>query len=207
MFLSEKTVVTTISANELLEDYIVKHGEKGKLVLEAAVRAMRELENKNDFTKLGDFDYKTLKEILIQLGGGVNPTSYLRILERDYGLIIQTYRSTRQQWWSFVDKDLILRWYEEENGRLFDDPHLKALLAKYYVLKPQMLLNKLEKLSMKTSLSLVEQQEITEFVFSNLDKVVSVLNEMKKHGDIFRTEINVLTKIIDLTFKLTSKIQ
>jgi hypothetical protein len=52
----------------------------------------------------------------------------------------------------------------------------------------------------------VEQKEIMDFVFNELDKVLLVLNEIRKYGDVFRNEVNVLSRIIDLAYQLSSKI-
>lgn len=204
--MNENIKVTSIGFEELIDDYLVSHGEKGKMVLLAAVEAMIEIQKRNEYTQLGDFDYKTLKEMLERLGGGVNPTNYLRILEREYGIVTQTYRSTRQQWWSFTNKEAVLSWYEKQVGKPVDDPAVKVLITKYKVLKPEDKLSRLETLSRKKSLSIIEQKEIMDFVFNELDKVLLVLNEMTKYGDIFNNEAKVLSKIIDLAYQLSRRI-
>jgi len=204
--LSENINVTSIGVQELINDFLARYGEKGRAVLLAAVDAMIEIQRRSEYTRLGDFDYKTLKEMLEKLGGGVNPTNYLRALEREYGIVNQTYRSTRQQWWSFANKEAILSWYERQTGKPSDDPVVKVLVVKYRVLKPEEKLSRLEALSRKPLLSLVEQKEIMDFVFNELDKVLLVLNEIKKYGDVFRNEVNVLSRIIDLAYQLSSKI-
>jgi hypothetical protein len=204
--LSENINVTSIGVQELIDDFLARYGEKGRAVLLAAVEAMIEIQRRSEYTRLGDFDYKTLKEMLERLGGGVNPTNYLRALEREYGIVNQTYRSTRQQWWSFANKEAILSWYERQVGKPSDDPVVKVLVVKYRVLKPEEKLSRLEALSRKPSLSLVEQKEIMDFVFNELDKVLLVLNEIKKYGDVFRNEVNVLSRIIDLAYQLSSRI-
>jgi hypothetical protein len=204
--LSENINVTSIGVQELIDDFLARYGEKGRAVLLAAVEAMIEIQRRSEYTRLGDFDYKTLKEMLERLGGGVNPTNYLRALEREYGIVNQTYRSTRQQWWSFANKEAILSWYERQVGKPSDDPVVKVLVVKYRVLKPEEKLSRLEALSRKPSLSLVEQKEIVDFVFNELDKVLLVLNEIKKYGDAFRNEVNVLSRIIDLAYQLSSRI-
>lgn len=204
--MSENINVTSIGVQELIDDFLARYGEKGRAVLLAAVEAMIEIQRRSEYTRLGDFDYKTLKEMLERLGGGVNPTNYLRALEREYGIVNQTYRSTRQQWWSFANKEAILSWYERQVGKPSDDPVVKVLVVKYRVLKPEEKLSRLEALSRKPSLSLVEQKEIVDFVFNELDKVLLVLNEIKKYGDAFRNEVNVLSRIIDLAYQLSSRI-
>ena len=204
--LSENINVTSIGVQELIDDFLARYGEKGRAVLLGAVEAMIEIQRRSEYTRLGDFDYKTLKEMLERLGGGVNPTNYLRALEREYGIVNQTYRSTRQQWWSFANKEAILSWYERQVGKPSDDPVVKVLVVKYRVLKPEEKLSRLEALSRKPSLSLVEQKEIMDFVFNELDKVLLVLNEIKKYGDVFRNEVYVLSRIIDLAYQLSSKI-
>jgi len=204
--LSENINVTSIGVQELIDDFLARYGGKGRAVLFAAVEAMIEIQRRSEYARLGDFDYKTLREMLERLGGGVNPTNYLRALEREYGIVNQTYRSTRQQWWSFANKEAILSWYERQVGKPSDDPVVKVLVVKYRVLKPEEKLSRLEALSRKPSLSLVEQKEIMDFVFNELDKVLLVLNEIKKYGDVFRNEVNVLSRIIDLAYQLSSRI-
>lgn len=204
--MSENINVTSIGVQELIDDFLARYGEKGRAILLAAVEAMIEIQRRSEYTRLGDFDYKTLKEMLERLGGGVNPNNYLRALEREYGIVNQTYRSTRQQWWSFANKEAILSWYERQVGKLSDDPVVKVLVVKYRVLKPEEKLSRLEALSRKQSLSLVEQKEILDFVFNELDKVLLVLNEIKKYGDVFRNEVKVLSRIIDLAYQLSSRI-
>lgn len=204
--MSENINVTSIGVQELIDDFLARYGEKGRAILLAAVEAMIEIQRRSEYTRLGDFDYKTLKEMLERLGGGVNPNNYLRALEREYGIVNQTYRSTRQQWWSFANKEAILSWYERQVGKLSDDPVVKVLVVKYRVLKPEEKLSRLEALSRKQSLSLVEQKEILDFVFNELDKVLLVLNEIKKYGDVFRNEVIVLSRIIDLAYQLSGRI-
>uniref|UniRef100_A0A7C1E431 Uncharacterized protein n=1 Tax=Fervidicoccus fontis TaxID=683846 RepID=A0A7C1E431_9CREN len=204
--MSENINVTSIGVQELIDDFLARYGGKGRAVLFAAVEAMIEIQRRSEYARLGDFDYKTLREMLERLGGGVNPTNYLRALEREYGIVNQTYRSTRQQWWSFANKEAILSWYERQVGKPSDDPVVKVLVVKYRVLKPEEKLSRLEALSRKPSLSLVEQKEIMDFVFNELDKVLLVLNEIKKYGDVFRNEVNVLSRIIDLAYQLSSRI-
>jgi len=201
--LPEERAVASISVRELLEDYVGRYGSKGEAVLIAAVRAALELDEKNPFGRLGDFDYKTLKEALAALGETVKPHPYLRALEREYGLITQTYRSTKQQWWSFADRQTLFTWYEERRGRALEDPSLKVLLAKYRVLRPRAWLKRLEELSRKGRLSPSEQRELEEFAFAYLDKVASVLREMKERGDTFREEIEVLERLVDLAYKVS----
>lgn len=100
----ESTSASIDNIKTLVSDFLVRYGERGRAVLEAAVRASTRLASRRreDLPTLpGDFDYRTLVEELGLMGYSYNPSPILRILERDYGIIRTTLHTSRQRWFIF----------------------------------------------------------------------------------------------------------
>lgn len=204
--MSDRALLTAkFSGIDLINDYVSKYGERGKAVLLCAIEAMLE-EDRTRANKLGDFDYRGVKGALARRGMGFRLHTYLRALEREYGLIHQTYKSSKQNWWAFTDRELVIKWYEEERERLLIEPRIKALLAKFKLLKADDVLRRFERLASKGVLSDMERRDIREFAFNSLDSAVTLLEEMEKYGEVFDKEIAVIKRLIDIIYLLSSKV-
>lgn len=199
-----ETKAARLSGRDLVKDFVERYGDRGAAVLAAAVEAMLEL-NERGIGALGDFDYRTLKEKLRERGESLNPARILDALEKEYGLVTLTYKSSKQRWWSFADRELVLGWYEGEAGRIPQDLASKVLLAKYKVLRPEDRLRRLEELRRRPALSLLEEQEVKSFVLGELGVFLELYEELRKHGDRFAKETGILARVIELAYVLASR--
>lgn len=205
--MNDKSLLSAqISGIDLVRDYVAKYGERGKAVLMSAVEAMLENEKESHRNRLGDFDYRTMKIVLTRRKVSLKPHVYLRVLEREYGIITQTYRSSKQEWWAFTDRNIVLKWYNEEREREIVDPEMKTLISKYKFLKIDETLRKFENYASKSELTVLEEEEVRRYVFSYLDAVVSLLKEMKKYGEVFEKESSSLQRLVDVIYELANKI-
>lgn len=186
-----------------LPAFLEKYGEKGLIVLKAAYEISQD---PNVDHRLGDFSFKHLVLKLISMGFNYNPINMLRILEKEYGIIAKSYTSSNQTWWRFVDIEAVRAVLSEYYGVEFDDPRVKALLIKYKSLEPQNTLNWLKKLIAKSKLSTADREMFKNFVFSELDKVVTLISEMEKYEEVFRGEIQLLREILALADIVSNKL-
>jgi hypothetical protein len=211
--------VATDNIKALLSDFLVKYGERGKAVLEAAVRASRRFEKKRDILpKLpGDFDYKTLVEELGLMGYSYNPSPILRILERDYGLIKTTLHTSRQRWFIFsspVVKDVI------EDYIIRSREYIDETDPEYLIIKTQLIAVNIEKIKdFLNKLAIKERWAETDYeklkkistedlvILSNIYKKVKEKDEEKWQNiakeieDVFR----ILNKVILAVHKIKEK--
>ena len=89
----------------LLECYR-RYGEKLVSVLKTAIGIAKE--NRLRGGQLpGDFDYRSLVDGLSSIGFQYNPSLLLRSLEREYGVIETSYRSSNQHWYRFRDLEAV----------------------------------------------------------------------------------------------------
>ena len=82
-------------AKARLAEFLLKYGDKAGALIEA----IREASLRNDNPDAGDFSYKQIMEILDSKGYAFDPKNLLRILEKDYGLIVTSFRTSSQLWW------------------------------------------------------------------------------------------------------------
>jgi len=184
--------------NAFLEDY----GDRGRAVLEAALRRAEELSAYGN-NSLGDFDYRGVKENLEKMGERANPSTLLGVMERKYGLIETSYKSSKQHWWRFYDFSAIakaLRGVEE------GDEDKKIVLAMYASLEPKKLLGSLKKISSKPRLDHADKVLFRKIAFDDLDKVGEVLNKMMERESEFKEEIGILKEIIRMAEEISIKL-
>lgn len=192
------------NVKEATLSFLDKYGEKGLLVLKAAIEVT---EDPYIDHRLGDFDYKRLYLRLLKYGFNYAPQNLLRILEKDYGVIERTYTSSNQKWWRFLDLDAVKEALEEYMGLTkVDDPKLTLIRIKYRSLDPINLLNNLKKLLVKDNLSNVDKEFFQKLAFETLEKVVSILNEMQGFEEHFVEEIRVLNEILRFAEAVSLKV-
>lgn len=186
-----------------LAAFLERFGEKGLLVLKAAFDISQD---PNIDHRLGDFSYKHLVLRLASMGLQYNPVNLLRVLEKEYGVIEKSYSSSNQTWWRFSDLESVKRVLSEHYNIEADDPKIRALLIKYKSLEPVMLLDRLRKLLVKERLTANDKEAFKEFVFSELDKITMLINEMEKYEEVFHGEISTLREILALADLVASKL-
>jgi hypothetical protein len=193
-------MLNTIDA---LKFFIEKYGEKAVVLL----RAMYELSQDPLIDhRLGDFSYKHLVLKLASMGFNYNPINILRVLEKELGVIEKSYTSSNQTWWRFTDIEAVRSVLGEILGVETRDPRVKALLIKYRSLEPRSILESLRRLAVKEHFSQFDKEYFKNFVYTTLDRVVDLMNEMEKYEEVFTGELGVLREILNLADLVSSKL-
>lgn len=145
---------------------IMKFGEKGKLVLSLAL----ELSSRGN--ELGDFSYKDLIHLLRERGYEYDPKLMLRSLEREFGIIETTYRSSNQHWWKLADKDKIQEVLGIDET---EDPDLLVLKAQASSLGLERLEARLNEILRKPRLTEIDREVFKRIAFSDLPLILELL--------------------------------
>ncbi len=190
----------------ILSELVERYGNKVLLVLETAIEIAKRNRILGKCDK-GDFDYRTLVEELNKKGFSYNPSQLLRILEREYNLIVTTYHSTNQHWYKFKDLEAVEQCLKSLRGvTSIDDPVIAMLRIQVKSLQPKRLLEFLKKLSMKSKLSERDIEKFQRFSFEVLPKIVKVLKLAEEYEDELATEISILKTIIELAYTVAERI-
>lgn len=182
---------------------ILKYGERAKVVLKAALDIAKEMK-KGKRNVPGDFDIKMLNRKLREYGFNYNPSQLLRILERDYGIIETTYRSTNQRWWKFIDIESVekaLRSFypmsEDDEGLL--DPEIALLEIQTEIIDIDRIIGEIDSLLSKPQLTSIDKSKLKQIVFDELPMVTKVLKNTLRYENHF-AEFN--RKAISLIWKV-----
>ncbi|MCY0868671.1 MAG: hypothetical protein OWQ48_05530 [Desulfurococcus sp.] len=191
-------------AKSSISDFLARYGERALLVLRIAYNIARD---PNVDHRLGDFSYKHVVSKLMELGLVYNPANILRVMEREYGIIVKSYASKNQTWWRFRDLDAVREVLEEDIlADSSEEPKLKLTMIKYRSLEPLSMLNFLRRLALKEKLNSAEKEIFRKLVFNELEKIAGILEEMKYHEEVFSSEIKILSEIIRLAEVVAGKL-
>ncbi len=188
-------------------EFLEKYGDRGVVILKTALELA--FDNNTSSRKLGDFSYQQLVMRLRAMGINYNPANLLRILEREYGIIEKTYDSSNQKWYSFVDIESTRQALDEYLGNTIEqeDPRVQYIRIKYKVLEPLKTLRTLRTLASRKLLSKSDKRFFREFVFTDLSKIVSVMEEMMEYQEVFTRELRVLNEILMLSARIAENIE
>ncbi len=192
------TPVTTGLARSARE-FLATYGERGYLVLrairDAALNSRLEAR-----VRLGDFDFKSVKRRLKELGVDYNPSLLLARLEKEYGLIETTYKSGSQHWWRIVDPKAVeeaLAEYEGREPAHSEDPRLRLLRIQFYSLQPERILEELRRIPARPRLGTREAQALRRIVFEDLPLLVEFLERARaEYPDELSAEIELAERIL-----------
>ncbi|MEM0005482.1 MAG: hypothetical protein QXJ56_06270 [Ignisphaera sp.] len=182
----------------LLECYH-RYGQRFVVVMKTAIGIAKENRLRGEQLP-GDFDYRTLVDRLNSIGVQYNPSLLLRALEREYGVIETSYRSSNQHWYRFRDLESVeqilnsvagIDVAEEEPEVAMVKIQIKALQIRYW-------LGKLKALSIKTRLSRSDIELFRRFSFSILPKLVRILRKAEEYEDQLYTEIGIVKETVSL---------
>ena len=127
---------------------------------------------------------------LREKGINYNPNQLLRILERDFGVIETTYRSSNQRWWRFTNPSAVARAldvYEgKESDELVEDPEILLLKLQIEVIDIRKLLNEVMNLLTKRVLTQSDKERIKQLLFNDLTLVVKTFKKTQKYPEEFR---------------------
>ncbi|MEB3774401.1 MAG: hypothetical protein GSR86_05695, partial [Desulfurococcales archaeon] len=188
----------------MLREFLARYGERGYLVLKAIVE---EADRNWGEPRLGDFSFKGVRSRIRGYGVEYNPAPLLSKLEKEYGVIETTYRSSTQHWWRIVDRDSLieaLRVYEgSPEGEL--DARARLLRIQFYSLDPERILEVLRRAGARRRLSDYDRRRIRRIVFEDLPLVVRFLEEAEgEYEDLLAREIALAHAILDAAEKLVS---
>ncbi|RLG83468.1 MAG: hypothetical protein DRO18_07875 [Thermoprotei archaeon] len=192
---------------DVVTDILVKYGERAFEVLKVAVDIA--LENRSLGKRLpGDFDFRTLAYRLHLNGIKYNPSRLLSIIEKEYGIIETTYRSSNQRWWRFTNLHGIMEILNkyELTEEVIDDPEIYLIRLQLKLLKLGELSKVINELLNKSKLLKEDEERIRELVFNELEAVVKVLKRMMKFKDRFEREINECLNVLKLMSKLVNRV-
>lgn len=180
-------------------EFLARYGEKGYIVLRAILEAAREALARPG---LGDFDYRGVRKALERMGYSYNPSPLLGILEREYGLIETSYKSSNQHWWRFLDRESIEEAVREYEGRPEPDeadPRLRLLRIQFYSLDPGGIMDLLQRLSARKRLTSHERNLLRRIAFDDLPHLVDFLEAAKaEYPDELADEIAYAEAILEL---------
>lgn len=217
--MEEGAVATVGGVRDRVLEFLAKYGERGLLVLKAAITATI-ARRREAGVKLGDFSYRDVVARLRAQGISYNPSMLLRILERDYGVIETSYRSGNQHWWKFVDFDSVVEAVEayekgddllegfEDGGEdvgLESDPRAELIRIQIAALRPRRLLKTLRILATKKRLTSRDAKVFEDLAFNVLPKLVRVLEEARGYEDELGEEILLLEKVLSVAVKIARK--
>lgn len=172
------------SVSDRTLEFLLKFGDKGKQVLIAAL----EVSNENEKTELGDFSYKSVTDKLAEKGYSYDPKMILRALEKDYGLIETTYKSSNQHWWKFIDKEQV---ESVINDNKESDPKIELIRIKFYSLEPQKMEKRLQLMSKKPVLTDLDKRTFRVMVFDELSRLAEIYDEASQYEETFQIAENV----------------
>ena len=162
---------------------------------------IRDRENRLRGDKLpGDFDYRTLTERLSSMGFQYNPSLLLRALEREYGVVETSYRSSNQHWYRFRDLEAVEQALNSIAGvdGVEEEPEVAMVRVQIKALQIRYWLSKLKSISIKSRLSRADVKLFERFSFSILPKLVKILRVAEEYEDQLYTEISIVREVISL---------
>ncbi|MCE4622619.1 MAG: hypothetical protein F7B19_04825 [Desulfurococcales archaeon] len=183
----------------VVDEFIAKYGERGYLVLKAILEAARK--GRRPFS-LGDFNYKDVKIALKAMGIDYNPAPLLSKLEKEYGVIETSYKSSNQHWWRILDRELIEAVVREWEGKPEpdpEDPRVRMLRIQFYSLSPHEILDLLTRLSKRKRLTSMERAKLKKIAFEELPLLVDFIEKASsEYPDELSEEIAVAESILEL---------
>ena len=197
---------------ERVLEFLAEYGERGYAVLRAAVEAA--LSRRQRGVRLGDFNAREVAQRLKSWGIEYNPSMLLRILERDYGVVETSYRSSNQHWYKFVDLDAVvdaLDAYDrgvdvaaEDEPGVEEDPEVSVLLAQVASLDPQGLVEELRRLAAKPRLSRSDVLRLRRLAFEELELAAKLVRRAEELG-YDGPEVELLQEAIRLAARLARR--
>jgi len=189
-------------------DALYKYGERAYIVLRSAYELyqVNALSNR----KLpGDFDVKSLMSKLRERGVNYNPNQLLRILEREFGIIETTYRSSNQRWWRFTNPSAVAKALSIYEGGvdedLIEDPEVLLLRLQTEVIDVRKLLNEVTELITKKTLTNSDRERVKELLFNDLTLVVRTFEKTQKYPDEFKEFNDAVTLLLKYLVVLTKR--
>jgi len=189
-----------------LTEFIGRYGDRGYVLLKAI---LEEADSNWANPVLGDFDFKGVKSRLMSYGVDYNPSPLLSKLEKEYGVIESSYRSSNQHWWRITDREAIeevVRLKEGRPPRDEEDPRIKMLRIQFYSLEPERILEVIRRASKSGRLNEYMKKQLKRIVFEDLPLIVEFLERARSEypEELFR-EIALAETIMESLEKVIVK--
>ncbi len=189
-----------------LTEFIGRYGERGYILLKAI---LEETDSNWAYPGLGDFDFKGIKSRLRSYGIDYNPSPLLSKLEREYGVIETSYKSSNQHWWKITDRESIEEVVRLKEGRPLrdhEDPRIRMLKIQFYSLDPERILELVRRASRNSKLNEYIKRQLRRIVFEDLPLIVDFLEKAKSEypEELFR-EITLAETIIESLERTVTK--
>lgn len=191
--------MVTGSVRDRTIEFLLKFADKGRLVISNAIEITEENEN----LELGDFSYKALVERLQSKGFYFDPKMILRRLEKEYGIIETSYKSTNQHWWRFIDKDQVLEVVKDQEE--VEDPKIRLIFLKFYSLDPKEIEKKLEFINRKVKLSDVDKKMFRTLIFDQISQLTELYEDALQYEETQEVAKRI-QKILTLAYTIGRKI-
>ncbi|MEM1707940.1 MAG: hypothetical protein QXQ86_06770, partial [Sulfolobales archaeon] len=145
-----------------IEDLLSKYGGRAYYVLKAALEVAEE-NREMGLSRLGDFDYRSLVRKLKSWGIEYNPSNLLKVIEKEYGLVRTSYRSSNQRWWVFTDISLVKLALEDSRDEP-GDPEEELLAIQIAVLDVDKVIAELTSILTREKISPTDEKKLKEIV-------------------------------------------
>ncbi|MEM1682203.1 MAG: hypothetical protein QXZ37_01865 [Sulfolobales archaeon] len=182
-----------------IEDLLSKYGGRAYYVLKAALEVAEE-NREMGLSRLGDFDYRSLVRKLKSWGIEYNPSNLLKVIEKEYGLVRTSYRSSNQRWWVFTDISLVKLALEDSRDEP-GDPEEELLAIQIAVLDVDKVIAELTSILTREKISPTDEKKLKEIVLSDLPPIIEVYKKATNYGSKFSDFIGKTKKALDLARK------
>ncbi len=197
-------ILVSLMGRHRLSEFIARYGERGYAVLKAIIE---EASSNWASFKLGDFSFKGVKKRLASWGLDYNPSLLLARLEREYGVIETSYKSSSQHWWVILDRDALeeaVREYEGVDESPDADLRVKALRLQFYSLEPLRILGQLKRMLRQGRLSSQEKKLLRRIAFEEVPLLVEFAEKAIEYRDALSRELSIAEEIISTAEKLVA---
>ncbi|MEM2007094.1 MAG: hypothetical protein QW154_05605 [Sulfolobales archaeon] len=182
-----------------IEDLLYKYGGRAYYVLKAALEVAEE-NREMGLSKLGDFDYRSLVLKLKSWGIEYNPSNLLKVMEREYGLVRTSYRSSNQRWWVFTDISSVRLALEDSRDEL-GDPEEELLTIQIAVLDIDSVIAELTSILSKERVSSSDEEKLREIVLDELPLIIEIYKKAANYSSKFSDFVGKARKALKLARK------
>lgn len=183
-----------------IEDLLTKYGGRAYYVLKAALEVAEE-NRRLGLSRLGDFDYRSLTQRLRAWGIEYNPSNLLKVMEREYGIVKTTYRSSNQRWWAFAVDAASVRLALEEGKDDAVDPEEELLSIQVTVLDVDRVITELASILSKEKVTGYDERRLKDIVLNDLPQMVEVYKRAINYGSKFSDFVGKVRKALELARK------
>ncbi|AWS00505.1 hypothetical protein [Metallosphaera hakonensis] len=175
-----------------LTEALLKY-ERASIILRVALSIVED----KGRSEVGDFDYRTLTSRLLEMGYDFEPKMILRALERDFGIIETSYKSSNQHWWRFIDLDAVKEALDQEE----EDPEILLIKTQASSLGLTDIERRLESLIKRGIRSDVDRSILRKIAFEDLPLLLDVYKKSIQYEETKDVAMRI-KKILTLASKV-----